>query len=192
MKNIQVIILLFLVVTIQGCSTPQVVKSLSTEQVGAQKSSVKTMKQYFALMEQVLSRQVINSKAEEDRHLQKEIQVYRDKYKNGLKDPEANKDELLKELSNNIRTATQVTGSVKKSYDTHFSEFKTTHVKILKMLDTMVLAQETINSYIQIEKTDEVLGNTLFSLLGKNKAEVKKYTSGIQTILTSMEANKEE
>lgn len=177
---------------IQGCGTPQVVKSLSEEQLSAQKASRSTISEYFSLMEKVVGNQIAANKAEEDRSLKKEISIYKKKYDRGIAKSGADKTKLLNELSDNIKNATEVTINIKKQYDGYLIDLQRKHSEILSMMDNMVVAQEILNTYIQIEKADEAIGNSVFSALGSNQETIRKHTDEVNDILTSMKAIKGE
>lgn len=190
MNKLSFILFFVSIMAIQGCGTPQVVKSLSLEQLKAQKSSRETMGAYFSIMEDVINRQITVSKNEEDTSLKKEISIYKKKYSEELKKNGSDKQLLLDMLSNKIKESTETAINFKQNYDSHLIDLKNKHMEMLDMMDNMVVAQETLNSYIQIEKADEVVGNKIFSALGTNQEKIRKYGREINNILTNMNARK--
>lgn len=183
---------LLIALSIQGCATPQVVKSLSTEQLKAQKFSMQTFTKYFTLIERVIENQAIKFKKDEDDALQSQITIYKKKYNSSVGKADADQNALLEELTEQVKKATEDAALARKVYDDRFKELRQKHQAILSMLDKMVIAQETLNTYIQIEKADEVIANSIFSALGTDQEKLENYGDEINRVLTGLEAIKGE
>lgn len=180
MKKMPILFISLVAILVQGCGTPQVVKSLSAEQLNAQKISRESFGTYFGIIEQVINNQVVAFKAEEDRDFQKEISIYMEKYSNAVKKEGADQNALLAELFTQIIMAREKTNNEKKKYENFLLDLKKKHMAILEMIDKMVIAQETLNSYIQLKKADEAVGNAVISALGTNQDKVRRSVDEIK------------
>ena len=166
-----------------GCATPQAVKSLSSQQMKVQKALADSLKTYFPLIEKVIKNQIKVFKREEDEALKKQIRIFQAQYKNGTSKQSADKDKLLNELTEKTKKATDENRNTKLKYDQYLTSLKKKHQELITILETMVVAQATLNNYIQLERADEAIAGQIFSALGLDQEKLKSYCNEVNNIL---------
>jgi len=169
-----------------GCSTPQIVKNLSQEEVKAQIAAKKTLQNYFEVIEQMVQKQIRLNVISDQISYTKKVNLYKKKYTLSLKQPGVNSNELLDNLTSSIKKATITMLDSKTNYQQKYAKLKTKHAEILNMLDKMIEAQKTLNNYIQLEKVNDLVTIDILSSLGTNQETIDKYSNEISNIINDV------
>lgn len=180
---IQPILSTLVLIAISGCSTPQSVKSLSAEQLKLQQTTQTSFEEYFAIVEKLVENFVNASCAEEDLDLKNEVAIYRKKHVADAAKPGADLDSLSSDLAKKIQDATKQSNDRKVEYRNRLDIIRTKHKEMIQVLTYLSNGQSTLNSYIQIKKTDEAIASFIYSKLGVSEETVKNYATSISETL---------
>jgi DNA repair exonuclease SbcCD ATPase subunit len=176
-------------VLIAGCGTPQSVKSLSSAQVETMIAFKADLQKYFSTMETLVGNQIEGANADLDK-LTNDIVALRRKQAASSMGKSANitaDSPALVSLTDSVAAQLQQTMKFKEELRQRKASLEAAHKRFLASYDALVLAQQKLNEYLQLEKADEKAFNELLGAIGIKRTEFDAAVSSVEGIVKGID-----
>lgn len=166
--------ILCLSVLVGGCATPRAIRSLSAAQLKFQKNYELTLRDYFTAIERFGDAQVSLADFQIDQAAAKIENLYKLKAVEALANAGdgASRQKVIDQLAAELRQNDKDTASNKTKIAGLFSQLKDKDAQLLRAYSEIILAQEKLDTYIQMKKADEVVLDSLINTVGINQQKI--------------------
>ena len=181
MNFIKVFMIIFVLVQLTGCATPQAVKSLSNEQVETQKTFNNLL-----IIEKFTEAQKKSAINRINQRMQQQITLHEELASTDLvnvKDENKIKQDLGQLSQTVLNTHESELENIKK-IEQRVERLLNHHKRIIQVQNDLLEAQIKLNEYIQLEKADELAFAGINGKIEQARSEIQNIITDINTTLS--------